>query len=189
MERASVSKKKISAKAAVGKSGVSGSSTVGKKRKDLSLSTGGDPVLETKAKEKKSVAPTKANDTGERKSSVVLKQEIETLKVEIEVLKNRENNLKKELENKAKVNNTSVSANLLKEFADISEDIHRLKTDVLDLSNNVFHLHKVVKDSRYAIEHKVSRLFVRIAIVVVSISVGISLFSLWWASNPTSDVI
>lgn len=182
MERFAVSKKKISVKAA-DKSNVLGTDTGVKKvsRKVSAL------AAKTKAKGKKTNIVDKAKAVVPRKTSAMLKQEIDGLKTEIEILKDREANLKLELANKTRTNNNQIPATLLKEFADINDDIQRLKGDIFDIGNNIFHLHKVVKDASYSVENKMRRMLLCISLVVITTAVIVSFFVLYWQLNPGVD--
>lgn len=178
MPRPNVSKKKIAAKAA-------GSSSLAttpnsKARKNSSESA----TSKAHAQAQKPATP-KTKVSSPRQSTTALKQEIIALKTEIELLKDKEANLKLELASRTRAANP-VPATLLKEFADMSDDVRRLRSDVVDLGNNVFHLHRVVKDSGNAVEHKVGRLFLWSSLLVIVIAMLVSFGVLYWQLNPNN---
>lgn len=179
MERPSVSKKKTSTKA-VGKSVISDTDTEGQK-----LNKEAKPLKNNK---KSNIAAKSKSTISKLSNTTLLKQEIEALKLEIETLKEKEANLKLELLNKTR-NNNYIPPTLLKEFADMSDDIRNLKTDILDSSNNIFQLHKVVKDIGYSVENKVGRLFLRFSLLVIIIAVVISFLIIYWQLNLSNPDI
>lgn len=71
----------------------------------------------------------------------------------------------------------------------MSDDIRNLKTDILDSSNNIFQLHKVVKDIGYSVENKVGRLFLRFSLLVIIIAVVISFLIIYWQLNLSNPDI